>query len=184
MVQPVKYRSAPPRRTPSRFTPWRHLKLQSFLIVASASCVLAYPVYTVLQQAVTHGIHQQGNLLVVDMMAMSSFRFDQASGTDNDIPRVYRGLDGKRVELSGEIYLPNTAGGPLDKFQLVYSIAACCFGGPPRVQCFVNATVMPGPKCDYIRGIVNVVGTLHVGVERVGGQVASVYRMDVEEVKQ
>jgi hypothetical protein len=184
MLPRLKYHASARMFPAGPFSPWRHLKLQTALILASASFVLAYPVYTVLEQAVTHGIHQQGGLLAVDMMAMSRFKFDESAGTDSDIPKVYRDLDGKRVMLSGEIYLPNTTSGALDRFQLVYSIASCCFAGPPRVPCFVNATVPPGRECDYIPGIVNVTGILHVGVERVDGQVGSVYRMDVEQVKQ
>jgi hypothetical protein len=51
------------------------------------------------------------------------------------------------------------------------------------VQHFVKATVLPGHDVEYSQGIVNVVGTLHVGVERGDGLVKSVYRLDVENVQ-
>jgi hypothetical protein len=152
-------------------------------MIVAAAFVLAYPIYDVLDRAITHGIHRQGDLLLVDMKAMSDFNFDQANGNTDDIPRPFRQLDGKRVMLAGQIVLPNTATGSMDRFQLCYSIANCCFNGPPRVQHFVYATVLPGRQVDYKVGVVNVVGTLHVGVERTEGQVSSVYRMDVEKVE-
>jgi len=163
---------------------WRRLTLRTGLTLAAAAFVLVYPIYNVLEAAITHGIHRQGDLLVVDMKAMSDFNLDQANGNTADIPRVYRDLDGKRVMLAGEMYSPDTADGPVNRFALVYSIQNCCFLGPPKVQHFVKATVPPGKGVDYLRGVVDVIGTLHVGVERSGGQVESVYRLDVERVRQ
>jgi len=159
------------------------LSRRSALTAAAAAFVLFYPIYTVVESAITHGIHQTGNLLIVDMKAMSDFNMDQANGATADIPRYYRDLDGKRVMLAGEMWLPDTASGPLDRFQLCYSISSCCFNGPPKVQHFVKATVLPGHDVEFTQGIVNVVGTLHVGVERGDGLVKSVYRMDVEKVQ-
>jgi hypothetical protein len=162
---------------------WRKISLQTAVMIAAGAFVLAYPIYNVLEQAVTHGIHQRGDLLVVDMKAMSDFNFDQSNGQTTDIPPPFRRLDGQRVMLAGEMVMPNTATGSLDRFQLCYSIANCCFAGPPRVQHFVYARVLPGRNVAYTQGVVNVVGTLHVGVERADGQVSSVYRMDVEKVE-
>jgi len=170
-------------RTKRRVSIWRRLTFQSLVMVATAAFVLAYPIYTVLDQAITHGIHRRGDLMVVDMKAMSDFNFDQISGQTTDIPRPFRQLDGQRVMLAGQMVLPNTASGSLERFELCYSIANCCFSGPPRVQHFVYANVLPGCKVEYTQGIVSVVGTLHVGVERADGQVASVYRMDVERAQ-
>ena len=152
-------------------------------MLAAATFVLAYPIYAALEQAVSHGIHQRGDLKVVELRAMSDFNFDTASGQNADIPQPYRDLDGKRVMLAGEMYMPDTASGPVGRFELCYSIANCCVGGPPRVQHFVFARVQPGSRVAYTQGVVNVTGTLHVGVERSGGEVSSVYRMDVEKVE-
>jgi hypothetical protein len=164
-------------------TSWRKITWRTAIMFAAAAFVLAYPIYTVIEQSITHGIHQRGDFLDVDMQAMSNFNFDQARGRDDDIPRPYRDLDGKRVRLFGEMVMPSTAGGFVDQFQLCYSIQNCCFGGPPRVQHFVYAKVLPGRSVAYTQGLVNVTGTLHVGVERADGQVSSVYRMDVEKVE-
>jgi len=162
---------------------WTKLTWRAALPVAAAAFVLVYPIYYVLDAAVTHGIHRRGDLLMVDMKAMSDFNLDQVNGVTQDIPPPYRALDGKRVELAGEMWVPGSAGGPVDKFDLVYSIMNCCFSGPPRVQHFVKATVLPGHRIEYSQGVVNVVGTLHVGIERGASQIASVYRLDVEQVE-
>jgi hypothetical protein len=168
-------------------TQWRssrkpRLTLRAALTFAAAAFVLTYPIYTAIELAITHGIHEKGGLLEVDMKAMSDFNLDQVNGLTTDIPRPYRQLDGKRVMLAGEMWGPDTASGAVDHFTLVYSIQRCCFSGPPRVQHFIKATVLPGRKVEYYQGVVNVVGTLHVGVERSGGQIDSVYRLDVERV--
>jgi hypothetical protein len=180
-------RYAAPSRTGAwrRFAPrlWRQITLRSVLVVAAAAFVLVYPIYTVLEGAISHGIHRHGDLLVVDMKAMSDFNFDQLNGITSDIPAAYRDLDGKRVMLAGEMWAPDTASGRLDRFQLVYSIMRCCFAGPPRVQHFVNATVPASRDVEYHSGVVDVIGTLHVNAEHADGRVASVYRLDVERVE-
>jgi hypothetical protein len=163
---------------------WRDkMSWRTGLAIAAAAFVLFYPIYCVLETAISHGIHPRGDILVVDMKAMSDFNLDQTQGQTSDIPVYYRRLDGKRIELAGEMWSPDSAASSVGKFQLVYSIASCCFSGPPKVQHFVKATVEPGHAVDFRQGIVNVVGTLHVGVERADGQVQSVYRMDVEKVE-
>ena len=158
---------------------WRGL-----LCGAAAGFVLVYPIYTALEAAITHGISRRGDLLVVNMKQMSDFNLDQINGQTQDIPKAYRQLDGQRVMLAGEMWAPDTASGAVSRFQLCYSISNCCFNGPPRVQHFVKATVEPGHEVEYEPGVVGVIGTLHVGVERAGGAVASVYRMDVEKVEE
>jgi hypothetical protein len=162
----------------------RRLTWQTVLTIAAAAFVLAYPIYTVLDEAATHGIRQVGNLTVVDLKAMSDFSFDQVKGINSDIPAVYRRLNGKRVMLAGQMWLPDSATGKLTRFELVYSVATCCFAGPPLVQHFVDARVLPGHTVDYTSGQVDVIGVLHVGVVRSGGAVASIYRIDVQKVEQ
>lgn len=144
--------------------------------------VIGYPVYIYLEATITGGISQRGDLLVVDLKAMSTFEMDQVNATDEDIPRKWRELDGKRVECSGEMWSPYSAGGRLGGFQLCYSIAKCCFNGPPKVQHFVQVTVPEGRSVDYHQGLVHVTGTLRVGVTRAQGKVQSVYRLEVETV--
>jgi hypothetical protein len=145
--------------------------------------LIAYPVYVYLDAAVSGGIKRRGDVIVVDLKAMSDFDINQFAGTDENIPRKFRDLDGKRVECTGEMWAPYSAGGRLDRFELCYSIAKCCFGGPPRVQCFVHVTVPQGRDVQYHQGLVTVTGVLHVGVTRSHGKIQSVYRMEIQAVK-
>jgi hypothetical protein len=107
---------------------------------------------------------------------------DQDTGTTDDIPVRYRQLDGKRVLMTGQMWDPYAADGRIRAFTLVYSISNCCFNGPPKVQHFIQATVPSGQAVEYSSDFVDVVGTLHVGVQAAEGHVQSVYRIDVEKV--
>jgi hypothetical protein len=156
---------------------WRTLA-----IIAVAFFLFAYPIWLYTSSLITGGISQRGDLLVVDLKAMSSFEMDQDNGTTEDIPLRYRQLDGKRVLLTGQMYDPYAAEGKIRAFTLVYSITNCCFNGPPKIQHFIQATVPSDKSVDYSNDFVDVVGTLHVGVQSEAGHVQSVYRIDVEKV--
>jgi hypothetical protein len=72
---------------------------------------------------------------------------------------------------------------------LTYSISRDFDRGPPKVQRFVHCTVRDGTKPAYSPGVgepVVVTGTFHVGVERdpETGMILSVYRLDVDDIKQ
>jgi hypothetical protein len=157
--------------------PWRMVIF--FVIVV---CVVGFPVCIFLRAAITGGIERKGDLFMVDLKAMGDFGMDQSRGTSADIPQKFRDLDGQRVMLEGEMWCGYSAAGEVDAFQLCYSVANCCFAGPPQAQHFVQATVPVGHHVRYHRGSVKVVGTLHVGVEQADGRVLSVYRLDVESV--
>jgi hypothetical protein len=122
-------------------------------------------------------------MVEIDLKAMSNFEMNQISATNDDIPRAYRNLDGQRVKLVGEMWSPDVAAGRVKSFQLCYSITQCCFNGPPKVQHFVKATVMPSVQCFPADGLIRVVGTLHVSVEMNDGRIQSVYRIDVEKLE-
>jgi hypothetical protein len=116
---------------------------------------------------------------------MSLFEMDQVNARDEDIPTKWRDMDGKKVILIGETWAPDGANGARS-FELCYSIANCCFGGPPKVQHFVFAKVVP-EKPDAPVGVGDTIaihGILHVGVQRDSdtGKVLSIYRIDVTDV--
>ncbi|MGD0769311.1 MAG: hypothetical protein ABSB42_14095 [Tepidisphaeraceae bacterium] len=156
---------------------------RTYALIATALFLFGYPIYVYTDALITGGITRRGDLLVVDLKALSSFEMDQDTGTTQDIPLRYRQLDGKRVLLVGQMWDPYVADGQIRIFTLVYSISNCCFNGPPKIQHFIQATVPPGQAVEYSSDFVDVVGTLHVGVESAAGHVQSVYRIDVENVK-
>jgi len=146
--------------------------------------LVGYPVYVFLESALTGGIRDRGGYKEVDLKAMSLFHFDQQNGTLDDVPQKWRDLDGQKVKVVGEMWDPYSAGNQVVGFQLVYSIAKCCFSGPPQIQHFVQARVVPGKSVGYYSGPVEVMGTLHVKVTRDElGKITGVYHLDVESAR-
>lgn len=164
------------------------INLRMVIFFAVILIPIGYMVYLFADTWRSHGIWDQkdaryGSYKKVDLKAMSLFSLNQIQATDADIPAEYRALDGKRVMLVGEQYLRGTSRGQQLEFDLVYSIAKCCFNGPPQIQHFVKCKAMPGKDIDTYVGLVKTVGILHVGVQIENGRVSSVYRMDVESVE-
>jgi hypothetical protein len=147
--------------------------------------LLGWPLYTFVSEYVTGGIHDRGSYKEVDLKALGFFEIDPATATTNDIPPRYRALDGQKVKLSGEVFSPYEAGGRIGGFTLVYSIAKCCFGGPPKVQERVFATVKNGKTVKFAGdGYHDVIGTLHVTMKRdEKGGLTEVYHLDVDQME-
>ncbi|MCS7032369.1 MAG: hypothetical protein NZ561_00055 [Phycisphaerae bacterium] len=156
------------------------------VVFAGLVCLLiGYPLYVYLDNLVSGGIKDLGDgVKFVDLKTMSSFVFDQVNGRQEDVPEKWRALSGQKVVLEGEMWAPQAAGPKVDFFQLCYSIAKCCFSGPPQVQHFVDCRMADGSLAPYYSGLVRVVGTLHVNVRRdpEAGKVATVFQMDVESI--
>lgn len=144
---------------------------------------IAWMTYTYISLTVSQGIEQVGEYKKVDLKAMGNFSFDDRGGTVEDVPEVYRALDGQKVLLIGQMYSDFTAAPTVDRFQLVYSIQNCCFNGPPLVQERVFAHVPEGRRVPVYGGLAAVYGTLHVRPIRESGRVVSLYDMDVERVE-
>lgn len=148
-----------------------------------ALMLLGFPAYVFFDEKVSGGIKDKGDHLEVSLKQISSFEMDQNAGQDIDVPQEYRNLHGKRVVLEGEMWIPNSASSEVGEFELVYSIAKCCFSGPPKIQHFVLCRPPKGKTVDYYQGLVKVTGTLYVKVEHAEGKVTRVYRLDVEKVE-
>ncbi len=159
-----------------------NVRLIVFSIVALF--LVGTPIYWYVDQVVTGGIKQRGDVTEVNLMAMVTFPFDQQNGTVSDVPPQWRGLNGKKVQLVGEMYLANSAGDELNKFELVYSISKCCASGPPQIQHFVQAKAKEGKTVPYYRGLVTVTGTLYVDVKKGPEKVEQVFRLDVDSVQE
>lgn len=131
------------------------------------------------------GIVRHGDWYEVDLKTLGNFPFDPAHDDVSAVPRQFRELDGKRVQLSGFMYDVNSAGSTTKNFQFVYNIQKCCFGGPPRVQERVFAHVPNGSVEHYdLYTLVDLTGILHVRVVRdPAGGVSSVFDLDVEKAE-
>jgi hypothetical protein len=175
----LEYQSPALKVPLSRRFNWR---LTLFLLVIIA--VVGGIMLPFFDMTVSGGIKDVGGgFKEVDLKAMSNFLFDQNNGTNQDVPEKWRALDNQKVILYGEMWAPRSAGPYVTDFQLCYSIAKCCFSGPPQVQHFVNSTAPPTAKLSYYSGLVKVAGTLHVNVKRDAGKVQSVYQMDVASIE-
>jgi hypothetical protein len=158
-----------------------NFRLIGFLLILGV--LVGYPVYIYIDSVVSGGIKERKDgYLEVDLKAMSSFVFDNDKGSIDDVPEKWRNLNGKKVILQGEMWAPNAATSTIESFELVYSIAKCCFSGPPQIQHFVQSRVPGGGKVPFYAGLVNVRGTLKVDVIRTEGKVVGVYWLDVERV--
>jgi hypothetical protein len=129
-------------------------------------------------------MHQRADgYLDVDLKTLSTFPFDQRFGTLQEVPKTFRDLDGKKVALVGEMYVTNNTGPRLEKFDLVYSIAKCCFTGEPQIQHFIKSTPGKGQPLPYYDGTVRVKGTLRVNVVHDAGKVTGVYHLAVDSIE-
>lgn len=153
------------------------------VFVLVALTLIGFPAYVFLDEKISGGVKDRGSFLEVNLKAMSSFEFDQDTGTQQDVPERWRALSGKRVMLTGEMWQPQMAAGEISEFELVYSISKCCLSGPPKIQHFVLGSVKDGARVGYYQGLVEVVGTLKVDVERSEGKVTRVFSLAVESVK-
>jgi hypothetical protein len=160
----------------------QRINFRVLIFLAVVITPVAFVLFQFLQTTVTGGIIDRGQYLEVDLKTISSFEMDQNDATDAQVPEKFRALNGKRVLLVGEMYQPFTVGGKVTEFDLVYSIAKCCVTASPKIQHFVKSKVVPGKAAEYYGGLVNVMGRFHVGVEKAGGRISSVYRVDVESV--
>ncbi|MDB5357104.1 MAG: hypothetical protein JWN24_3557 [Phycisphaerales bacterium] len=118
----------------------------------------------------------------VDLTPMGSFQFSPTSGTLNDVPARYRALDGRRVRIVGFMY-DSSSTGKSTRFQLTARPPQESHG-PPRVQDRVFANMPPGKTADFVDGLAEVTGTLHVKVkyDSIGEEVASLYELDVDQI--
>jgi hypothetical protein len=165
----------------------KRINLRLILFTGTLLLLIGWPIYTFLAETLTHGIHDRGSYKEVDLKAMGFFQFNPRRATLNDVPAVYRGLDGKKVLLTGLVKPLDQAGANISGFTLLYSeTCQCGFGGAPQVQEKVFATAVPGTKLRYEgSGYHEVFGTLHVTMKKdqETGEVVEVYHLDVESIK-
>jgi hypothetical protein len=165
----------------NRTTPKQHginVRLVLFMIV------LGLPVagisWVAVRGMLNKGITWHGDYAAVNLKALGNFPFDKDSGVRDDVPQRWRDLDGKKIELEGFMFSPNSARQGTE-YEFVYNVQRCCIGGPPQVQERVYCHCPPQTpifaQSDYAR----VVGVLHVRVVRdKTGSIHSVFDLDVQ----
>ena len=179
-LSPSASRPAPAGPLPARRP---RISLRLVVLLGLVALPFLYFGYVIIDQSLNGGVTRHGTYYDVDLKSLGYFPFDAAKDGIENVPRRWRELDGKRVALNGEMFVPASAGAKLRGFELVYSIQKCCFNGPPRVQERVFAKVPDNGTVRYYPQVVRVLGTLHVNAKRDEfGQVTSLYELDVETV--
>ena len=154
---------------------WRLMAFLGFFCVLFASLG-----YTIFSEVISNGIHYHGNVAEVNLKALGQFPFDDQNGVRSDVPKDYRALDGKKVELKGFLYAGKSAAATVQRCQLVWNIQKCCFGGPPLVQerVFLIAPRDRSLVLYDMSTFVSVEGTLNVKIEKnADGTITTVYQM-------
>lgn len=172
-------RPAPRRKMPAWLNP------RVLIFVAVFGLIIGAPVYMIADQMISGGIHHRADgSTEVDLKTISLFPLDQQNGTLDDVPAKFRELNGKKVVLVGEMYAPGASGDYVGGFDLCYSIAKCCFSGPPQVQHFVKTTpTKAGAGIPYYGGLVRCTGTMTVNVVKESDKVASVYQLKLDSIE-
>ena len=175
----------PPVAAPASRLARPRINIRMMAFGALMLLLLGWPIYTLVHDTLTQGISRHGDYVAVDLKAMGNFLMPD-EGTLNDVPAVYRALDGKRVELEGFMFSPREAGDRGTEFEFVYNVAKCCFGGPPRVQERVFAFAPPGRTVPIYGSdtAARIVGILHVKVvHNEFGKIDSVYTMEIQHAE-
>jgi hypothetical protein len=162
------------------------MNLRTFGFLAILAILIGIPAYSYYDAVRSGGIRQRADgVTEVDLKAMSSFPFDQDNGTLEQVPEQWRALNGKKVELVGEMWQPNAAGDAVDSFSLVYSIAKCCVTSAPQIQHFVQAKAADNRPIPLYSGPVKAIGTLRVNVikDEASNKITAVYQLELEELR-
>lgn len=156
-------------------------------VVTIVGLLLGYALYQTFVIVFQGGVIKRGDYYEVNLKSMSNFEMNQLNGTLEDIPQPYRKLDGQKVLLEGEVAPTGMGSGDkVNQFLLCYSVAKCCFGGPPKVQHFVHCKAPDGKMVSNYdgAGTVRVFGTLHVRIKKgEGGKIQSIYELDLDRVE-
>lgn len=126
-------------------------------------------------QRTPHAELAPGQICEMSIRELGNFTYDGA------IPDDVRRLSGARVRLSGYM-MPLTESARVRQFDLVPSVASCCFNQPPGVEHIVRVTCDRGTAIEYSPDVVVVEGTLTVGEQREDGVVVSLYQVQATKV--
>lgn len=90
---------------------------------------------------------------------------EEPNGTEFDFPEPVQELDGEEISIVGYMIALDFEGEAVTHFMLVRDLAACCFGGIPRPDEWIDVHV--AKPCPYwVYRPVRVTGHLSVGLEQ------------------
>jgi hypothetical protein len=159
-----------------------NVRIIAFTVIVAS--IPLWVLYTYISDMTHQGIAgDEDGYTRVELKWLSSFDFDQVYGTINDVPKRFRELDGKKVIFTGEIAPTSFSSRAANEFDIVYSVAKCCYSGPPQVQHFVQSRMRNGGEATLYGGLIEAKGTLHVRVIPGEGKVAGVYQLDLDSLR-
>jgi len=176
--QPIHYANR--RTTPAK----QGFNFRLILFIAVVGLPLLGVTWLMVRGLLNKGITWHGDYAEVDLKALGNFPFNANVGTTADVPERWRALDGKKVQLTGFMFAPQSAGPQSTEFQFVYNVSKCCFNGPPLVQERVYAHSRKDMPIYSMLDCAKIVGILHVRVVRdKDGAIHSVFDLDVQHVE-
>lgn len=120
-------------------------------------------------------IEADPEVYVVDLHDMGGWEFNEL--LIDPFPDYIRQLDGKEVITRG-FMMPDIDFEHIQKFHLVRSLFACCFGAPPQLNEIVRVTLLDEKGMDYTYNTVEIRGTLRVVFEMEDGLVEDLFRIE------
>jgi hypothetical protein len=160
------------------------INVRMLMLVTAIAILVGIPAFKLVKGQINHGVENVGDHFDVNLKSLGNFQFDDKAGTLENVPALYRKLDGKRVVLEGFVAPPTSADRAINEFQFVYNIQTCCFGGPPLVQERVFARVPNNQTIEYTGEEIRIIGVLHVSADKDEvGKIEKVYTMDVERAE-
>jgi len=135
-----------------------------------------------LQHDIAFGVIRQSDICQCDLKSLGSFKFDDLTGTVQDIPGVYRQLDGRKVSMEGFMVSSGGDDERLSKFAFVYDLFPQSRSG---VQQKVFVFTRDHQTVEYMADEVRIFGTLHVKPDRESdtGKVVSIYTLDLDRIE-
>ena len=111
---------------------------------------------------------------------------DEYTDEERKFPDHIAELDGKKVKLKGYMIPTHTEEGQVMSFMVVGDLLACCFGGAPSKDQWVNVEMNPGKSSEYYAYVpMSVKGVFRIQViEDMAGYPTGCYIIEGESSKQ
>jgi hypothetical protein len=116
---------------------------------------------------------------------VDSERTEKNGSKKFSIPAWVKKLEGAKIAVPGFMMPFDVDDDGVANFTLVKSIMNCCYGVAPKLNEFINCTMLAGKKAAFLINVpILVSGTLHLDeVKADDGELLSLYDMDVDKVE-
>jgi len=112
----------------------------------------------------------------IGFSVLANFEYKQGMA----LPETVTKYDGKSVQLTGFMKREDGGEGETAEFLLVNDACGC--NGTPKLNEIVFCAMPEGKLAKVQPGVVKLTGTFHVGEEKDGDVVLSIYSVDVDKI--